>query len=229
MEAILGISQTSVNNSSTITGLTWHQGILIPAGMKNICKIDLYALGSPNVADMAIAVKDDLLGPELHRQDVHFGHEGWNEFWLTNVFAVTPGKVYYINLQRPGATYMAWGKNSGGNPYLDEMSYYGSSPHAANDFAFKVYYTEPVIKQVIDVFGVGVMSMGQIATKFKSISVASFGTVGVATIRFYQLLLSKGLYTIVKLDTLAKIFSSARKKIYEVAQGAREFFIKSKS
>lgn len=229
MEAILGISQTSVNNSSTITGLTWHQGILIPAGMKNICKIDLYALGSPNVADMAIAIKDNLSGPELYRQDVHFSHEGWNEFWLNDVFAVTPGRVYYINLQRPGASYMAWGKNSGGNPYPDEMSYIGTSPHAANDFAFKVYYTEPVIKQAINVLGVGTAGMGQIATKFKNISVPIFGTVSVIPIRFYQLVISKGLYTIVKLDTFAKLFSSAKKKIYEVMQGAREFFIKSKS
>jgi len=229
MEAILGISQTSVNNCSTIVGSTWHQGIVIPAGMKNICKIDLHALGSPNVADMAIAIKDSLTGPELYAQAIHFGHEGWNEFWLNDVFPVTQGKTYYINLQRPGASYMSWGKNVGGNPYPDEMSYIGTSPHASNDFAFKVYYTEPVIKQSIDVVGSGVVAMSQIATRFKNMSVAIFGTVSVIPIRFYQLVLSKGLYTIVKLNTFAKLFSSARKKIYEVTQGAREFFIKSKS
>ncbi len=68
MDAILGISQTVVNNCSTIVGSTWHQGIVIPTGMKNICKIDLYAMGSPNVADMAIAIKDSLTGAELYSQ-----------------------------------------------------------------------------------------------------------------------------------------------------------------
>jgi len=229
MEAILGISQTSVNDCSTIVNSAWCQGIVIPAGMKNICKIDLYAMGGPNVADMAIGIKDSLTGPDLYNQAVHFGGEGWNEFWLNDVFTVTPGKTYYINLQRPGASYMSWGKNVFGNPYAPEMSYIGTSGHPNNDFAFKVYYTEPVIKQSISVLGNGIGSMGQIATRFKNISVASFGTVGVITIRFYQLVLSKGLYTIVKLDTFAKLFSSARKKIYEVTQGAREFFLKSKS
>ena len=229
MESILGISQPTYNDCSTIVGSTWHQGIVIPAGMKNICKIDLYAMGSPNVADMAFAIKDSLTGPELYHQNIHFSGEGWNEFWLNEVFPVVEGRTYYINLQRPGASYMSWGKNVGGNPYPQEMSYIGTSPHPGNDFSFKVYYTEPVIKQAISVMGTGVSSLSQIATKFKSMSITCIATGGVFSIRFYQLVFQLGLYTIVKLDTFAKLFSSARKKIYEVTQGAREFFIKSKS
>ena len=229
MEAILGISQTSVNDCSTIVNSAWCQGIVIPAGMKNICKIDLYAMGSPNVADMAIGIKDSLTGPDLYNQAVHFGFEGWNEFWLNTVFTVTPGKTYYINLQRPGGGYMSWGKNVFGNPYAPEMSYIGTSGHPNNDFAFKVYYTEPVIKQAINLFGTGVVSIRQYSTRFKALSQVASGAVALVPIRFWQLVISKDIYTIVKLSTFAKIFSSVRKQIYEVTQGAREFFIKSKS
>lgn len=229
MEAILGISQTSINNSSTIVNNSWHQSFLIPAGMKNICKIDLYAVGGPNVADMAIAIRSSLTGPELYHQNIHFGGEGWNEFWLDNVFNVTPGQIYYLNLQRPGASYMSWGKNAGGNPYADGMSYIDTTPHPANNFAFKIYYTEPVIKQSISLFGTGVIGMLQFSTRLKALGTMAIGTFTLMPIRFYQLVISKGLYIVVKFDTFAKLFSSARKKIYEITQGAREFFIKSKS
>lgn len=229
MEAILGISQATYNNCSTIVNNSWHQSILIPAGMKNICKIDLYAMGSPNVADMAIAIKDSLTGPALYYQAVHFSKEGWNEFWLDNVFNVTAGRTYYINLQRPGASYMSWGKNVGGNPYADGTSYIDTSPHVNNDFSFKVYYTEPVIKQAINLFGTGAVSIRQYSTRFKALSQVASSAVSLVPIRFWQLVINKDIYTVIKLSTFAKLFSSVRKQIYEVTQGAREFFIKSKS
>ncbi|MEI8360955.1 MAG: hypothetical protein WCG01_02410 [bacterium] len=229
MEAILGISQTSINNSSTIINNSWHQGILIPTGMKNICKMDLYADGSPYDAYMAIAIKDSLTGPALYYQTVHFTQMGWNEFWFDTVFTVTPGKMYYINLQRPGGSYMSWGKNVFGNPYPDGMSYIDTTPHPSHDFAFKVYYTEPVIKQSISLLGTGAISLKQVSIRFKVLSQVATGVVALVPIMFWQLVLSCSVFSIVKLSTFAKLFSSARKKIYEMTDKTRQFILKSKA